>query len=84
MIGGFGIGDQSTGLSSLYSSLEFGIPLSLLQIPQAAISSISSKLLDPDCSVAEYAQDCSTMDELCNSLADEDVSIIKPAYTDVG
>ena len=71
-------------MSSLYNSLEFGTPLSLLQIPQAAINSIGVKLADTDCSVAEYSQDCSSLDDLYRTLDDEDISVAKATHTDVG
>lgn len=82
MIGSYGA-DQ-LGLSSLYNPLDFGTPLSLLQIPQAAITSISTSLSDPECHTASYTHDCLSVRDLERELTKADLPLVSTSNIDVG
>lgn len=79
-----GLGADQLGLSSLYNPLDFGTPLSLLQIPQVAIRSIALKINDISCSTADYTQDCMSLSDLKKEISDEDMALVKTSSVDVG
>lgn len=56
----------------------------MLQIPQEAKDSISSKLANPSSKVATYTQDCKSVDDIAKQVLDMDVSLARLEHTDVG
>ena len=67
-----------------YDPMTFGTPLSLLQIPQQAIKDVSIKLSDPKANVAQYTQDCKSINSLKSLVNSVDYSCARESTVDVG
>nr|KAG5686642.1 hypothetical protein BaRGS_034507 [Batillaria attramentaria] len=67
-----------------YDPLSFGTPLPLLQIPSQAIKSVSDKLQDANCTLAQYTQDCKTLADLKGMVNALDATCITESPVDVG
>lgn len=67
-----------------YDSLAFGTPLALLQIPAAAIKSVSDKLTEAGAVLARYTQDCQALADLHMMVSSADLTVAAEATLDVG
>ena len=67
-----------------YDPTIFGTPLTLLQIPQEAITKVQAKLGDSHSTLAQYTQDCRSLDHLKEVLSAEDVACVQKSSVDVG
>lgn len=67
-----------------YDPLVFGTPLPLLQIPAAAIKSVSEKLTEAGALLARYTQDCQALADLHNVVSAADLTVAAEATLDVG
>ena len=70
--------------AAAYDPLSYGTPLSLLQIPSAAITSVSDKLGEPGAVLARYTQDCQALADLHNLVSAADLTAAAEATLDVG
>lgn len=67
-----------------FDPLAFGTPLAFLQIPAAAIKSVSEKLLEPGSILARYTQDCQALADLHSVVSAVDLTVAAEATLDVG
>ncbi|XP_062593026.1 zinc finger homeobox protein 4-like [Saccostrea cucullata] len=67
-----------------YDPMTFGTPLSLLQIPHQAIKDVSIKLSDPKANVAQYTQDCKSINSLKSLVNSVDYNCARESTVDVG
>ncbi|CAG5126666.1 unnamed protein product, partial [Candidula unifasciata] len=85
---GMGLSMMQSGLMPehmlAYDPLVFGTPLTLLQIPGAAIKSVSDKLSEAGAVLARYTQDCQALADLHNIVSTADLTVAAEATLDVG
>lgn len=68
----------------MYDAASFCTPLSMLQIPKAAIAHITSQVQEGSVSVTHYTQDCSTLAELHKALDETNAKFVRQTTLDVG
>ena len=68
----------------MYDPTTFGTPLSLLQIPEQAISDVQGKLQEEGCVRARYTQDCKMISDLRSMISEADYAHAHEAMVDVG
>lgn len=68
----------------MYDASSFCTPLSMLQIPKSAISTITSQVQEGGVSVTHYTQDSSSLSDLLQCLSESDAKVLRQTALDVG